>query len=94
MIRKRSGKRVIDAALMSFFVYCESVPEGVLPAAVKSVVIADGAMPVNALQIISTGIGHHGPGATTPSGTSSTADTRFIIEVGSGIEDDAGEVLG
>ena len=79
---------------MSFVVYREPVPERVLPAADESVVIADGAVPMNAPQVIGTGIGHHGPGATAPSGTSATADARFIIKVGRGIDDDAGEVLG
>ena len=79
---------------MSLFVNRESVPERVLPAADEPVVIADGAVPMNALQIIGAGIGHHGPGAPASSRTSATADARFIIKVGRGIDDDAGEVLG
>jgi hypothetical protein len=79
---------------MRFFVYRESVPDGVLPAADESVVIAHRAMPMNAVQVIGTGIGHYDPRATASSRTSSTADARFIIKVCRRIKDDVGEVLG
>src|SRR5208282_6169261 len=78
---------------MSLFVYREPVPERVLPAADESVVIADGAIPVDAVEVIGTGIGHHGPGATAPPWTSATANAGFVIKVGRGIDDDAGEIL-
>jgi len=79
---------------MRYVIRREPVPERVLPAADESVVIADGAIPINAVQVIGTGIGHDGPGASAPARTSATADARFVIKVGRGIDDDAGEVLG
>jgi hypothetical protein len=79
---------------MSFLVYREPVPERVLPTADESVVVANGAVPMNALQFIGAGIRHDDAGATAPSRTSATADAGFVIEVGRGIDDDAGEVLG
>jgi hypothetical protein len=79
---------------MSLFVYREPVPERVLPAADESVVIANGAVPMNALQFIGARIRHDDAGATAPSRASAAADAGFVIEVGSGVDDDAGEVLG
>lgn len=79
---------------MSALVYRESVPESVLPAADESLVVANGAMPMNALQVIGAGIRHDDAGARAPSPTSATTDARFIIKIGRGIDDDAGEVLG
>jgi hypothetical protein len=79
---------------MSVLVYREPVPKRVLPAADKSVVIADWAVPINTVQVIGTGMGHHHPGATAPSRTSATADAGFVIKIDRGIDDDAGEVLG
>ena len=79
---------------MSLFVYREPVPERVLPAADESVVVADGAVPMNALQFIGAGIRHDDAGATAPSRTSATADAGLVIKIGRGIDDDAGEVLG
>src|SRR5260221_1942011 len=43
---------------MSFFVYREPVPERVLPTADESVVVANGAVPMNAFQFIGAGIRH------------------------------------
>ena len=79
---------------MSLVVYREPVPERVLPTADESVVIANGAVPMNALQVIGTRIRHDDAGATAPSRTSATADAGFVIEVGCGVDDDAREVLG
>ena len=79
---------------MSGFVYREPVPERVLPAADESVVIANGAVPMNALQCIGAGIRHDDAGATAPSRTSATADAGFVVKIGCGIDDDAREVLG
>ena len=79
---------------MSFLVYREPVPERVLPTADESVVVANGAVPMNALQFIGAGIRHDDAGATAPSRTSATADAGFVIKIGRGIDDDAREVLG
>ena len=49
---------------MSVFVYREPVPERVLPTADESVVVANGAVPMNALQVIGAGIRHDDAGAT------------------------------
>jgi hypothetical protein len=65
-----------------------------LPAADESVVVANGAMPMNALQFIGAGIRHDDAGATAPSRTSATANAGFVVKVGRGIDDDTGEVLG
>jgi hypothetical protein len=74
-------------------VYREPIPESILPAADESVVIANGAVPMNALQVIGAGIRHDDAGATAPSRTSATADSGFVIKIGRGIDDDAREVL-
>ncbi len=79
---------------MSLFIYCEPVPERVLPTADESVVVANGAVPMNALQFIGARIRHDDAGATAPSRTSATADAGFVIKIGRGIDDDAREVLG
>jgi hypothetical protein len=79
---------------MRIVVYREPVPERVLPAADESVVIANGAVPMNALQVIGAGIRHDDAGATAPSRASTTADSRLVIKIGRGIDDDARKVLG
>jgi len=79
---------------MSVLIYREPVPERVLPAADESVVVANGTVPMNALQVIGAGIRHDDAGARAASRTSATTDARFIIKIGRGIDDDAGEVLG
>src|ERR1700679_3098363 len=79
---------------MSLFVYREPVPERVLPAADESAVLAIGAVPMNALQVIGAGIRHDHAGATAPSRASATADAGFLIKIGRCIDDDAREVLG
>jgi hypothetical protein len=78
---------------MSFLVYREPVPERVLPTADESVVVANGAVPMNALQFIGAGIRHDDAGATAPSRMSATADAGFVIKIGRGIDDDTGEIL-
>jgi hypothetical protein len=78
---------------MSVLVYREPVPKSVLPAADESVVVANGAVPMNALQFIGAGIRHDDAGATPPSRTSATADAWFVIKIGRGIDDDTGEEL-
>ena len=79
---------------MRFVVYREPVPERVLPTADESVVIANGAVPMNSLQFIGAGIRHDDAGATAPSRTSAAADAGFVIKIGRGIDDNAREVLG
>ena len=79
---------------MSFLVYREPVPERVLPTADESVVVANGAVPMNALQFIGAGIRHDDADAAAPSRSSATADARFVIKIGRSINDDAREVLG
>jgi hypothetical protein len=69
------------------------VPKSVLPAADQSIVVADGAVPVNAVQVIASRIRHDGTGAAAASWTAATANARFIIEVGRGIDNDVGEIL-
>ena len=91
---RASADRVVDVALMSVLIYREPVPESILPAADGTVVVANGAVPMNALQIIGAGIRHDDAGAAAPSWTSSAADAGFVIKVGRGIDDDTGEVLG
>ena len=73
---------------MSLFVFREPVPERVLPTADESTVLANGAVPMNALQFIGAGIRHDDAGATPPSRTSATADAWFVIKIGRGIDDD------
>ena len=72
----------------------QPVPERVLPTADEPVVITNGAVPMNALQVIGAGIRHDDAGARSPSRTPATADAKFVIKVGRGIDDDAREVLG
>jgi hypothetical protein len=69
---KRSGKRVVGNRLMSVLIYREPVPKRGLPSADESVVVANGAVPVNALQFIGAGIRHDDAGAKAPSRTSAT----------------------
>ena len=64
-----------------------------MPAADESVVIADGAVPINTVQVIGVGIRHHGSRATPPSWTSATADAGLFIKVSRGIDNDAGAIL-
>ena len=79
---------------MSLFVYREPVPKRVLPTADESVVVADGTVPMNALQVIGAGVRHDDAGATASSRTAATANAGFVVKIGRGIDDDAREVLG
>jgi len=69
------------------------VPKRVLPATDQSIVVADGAAPVNAVQVIGSRIRHDGTGTAAASWTAAAANARFLIEVGRGIDNDAGEIL-
>lgn len=79
---------------MSALVYREPIPKRVLPATDQSVVVANGAVPMNARQFIRAGIRHDDAGATAPSRASAASDAGFVIQIGRGIDDDTGEVLG
>src|SRR6266436_7957996 len=79
---------------MSPIVRCGPVPERVLPAANESAVVANLAVQVDAVEVVGSRIRHHDTGATAPSRTSSTTDARFVVKIGGGGNDDAGEVLG
>ncbi len=72
----------------------EAVPKRILPTADEPVVVTNGAMPMDTVEIVGTRIRHHGTRTATPSRPSTTADSRFIVEVGRGIDDDAREVFG
>jgi len=79
---------------MSVLVYRKPVPKSIPPAADGSVVVANGAVPMNFLQFIGAGIRHDGAGATTSCRASATANAGFVVKIGRGIDDDAREVLG
>lgn len=79
---------------MSILVYGEPVPQRVLPTVDESVVVANGAAPMNPLQFIGAGMRHDDAGARAPSRTSATVHAGLVIKIGRGIDDDADEVLG
>lgn len=72
----------------------KAVPEGLLPAADDSIVRARRAIPINTVVLVAGRIGDHDPGATPMLRPAAALHVRWIVDVGSGIDYDAGEVLG
>ena len=79
---------------MSGFIRTESVPDRILPAADEAVVVADWAVPIDTVKIVGGRVRHDDPATATSSRTPAATDTRFIVDVGSGVDDDAGEIFG
>ena len=79
---------------MSGFIDGEPIPDRLLPAADEAFVVADWAVPKDTVQIVGGRVRHDDPATATSSRMPAATDTRIIVNVGSGVHDDAGEIFG
>ncbi len=79
---------------MCGFVGTKSIPERILPSADEAVVIADWAVPIDAVKIVGGRVRYDDPATATSPRTPATTDAGFIVNVGSRIDHDAGEIFG
>ncbi len=79
---------------MCGFVGTKSIPERILPSADEAVVIADWAVPIDAVKIVGGRVRHDDPATATSSRTPAATDAGFIVNVGRGVDDDVGEIFG
>jgi hypothetical protein len=71
----------------------EAVPECALPSSDSAVVVVDRAVLVDRIIFIRGRVGHHNADAGAVSRPATASHAWFLVNIGRGVDDDAGEVL-